>query len=193
MCGPTVRAGPSWGMTWTATSSPWCARRCVLDVDRGHDVDAGVEQFVDVLPALGVAAAGDVGVGVLVDERDVGRAGEDGVEIHLGEGGTAVLDRASRDRLEVTDLLRGGLAVVRLEEPDDDVPEFTTRHWWEALLHNQSAWLLKAELAKRPNTVTISVPLRPLDAPADADVAEQTPRTRVAAGDATRGEGPRPG
>jgi amino acid transporter len=42
------------------------------------------------------------------------------------------------------------------------VPEFTAGHWWEALLHNQSAWLLKAELTRRPNTVTVSVPLRPL-------------------------------
>jgi hypothetical protein len=49
------------------------------------------------------------------------------------------------------------------------VPEFTTRHWWEALLHNQSAWLLKAELARRPNTVTISVPLRPLEVPSGDD------------------------
>ena len=39
------------------------------------------------------------------------------------------------------------------------VPEFTTHHWWEGLLHNQSAWLLKARLARRPHTVTISVPL----------------------------------
>jgi amino acid transporter len=39
------------------------------------------------------------------------------------------------------------------------VPEFTTIHWWEQLLHNQSAWLLKARLARRPNTVTTSVPL----------------------------------
>jgi amino acid transporter len=39
------------------------------------------------------------------------------------------------------------------------VPEFTTRRWWEGLLHNQSAWLLKARLARRPNTVTVSVPL----------------------------------
>jgi amino acid transporter len=39
------------------------------------------------------------------------------------------------------------------------VPEFTTYHWWEQLLHNQSAWLLKARLARRPNTVTTSVPL----------------------------------
>jgi len=54
------------------------------------------------------------------------------------------------------------------------LPEFTTRHWWEALLHNQSAWLLKAELAKRPNTVTISVPLRTLDTPADATGMDRT-------------------
>jgi amino acid transporter len=39
------------------------------------------------------------------------------------------------------------------------IPEFTTRRWWEGLLHNQSAWLLKAKLARRPNTVTVSVPL----------------------------------
>jgi amino acid transporter len=39
------------------------------------------------------------------------------------------------------------------------IPEFTTRRWWETLLHNQSAWLLKARLARRPNTVTVSVPL----------------------------------
>ncbi len=29
----------------------------MLDVDRGVDVDAGVEQFVDVLPALQVPGA----------------------------------------------------------------------------------------------------------------------------------------
>ncbi|HSK95849.1 MAG TPA: APC family permease [Euzebyales bacterium] len=39
------------------------------------------------------------------------------------------------------------------------IPEFTTRRWWERLLHNQSAWVLKARLARRPHTVTVSVPL----------------------------------
>ena len=53
------------------------------------------------------------------------------------------------------------------------IPEFTTRRWWEALLHNQSAWLLKAELAQRPNTVTVSVPLRPLPIDTDGDDAER--------------------
>jgi hypothetical protein len=39
------------------------------------------------------------------------------------------------------------------------IPEFTTRRWRESLLYNQSAWLLKALLARRPSTVTVSVPL----------------------------------
>ena len=44
----------------------------VLDVQRGDDVDAGVAQLLDVLPALLVPGPGRVGVGQLVDERDRG-------------------------------------------------------------------------------------------------------------------------
>jgi hypothetical protein len=55
------------------------------------------------------------------------------------------------------------------------IPEFTTRHWWDALLHNQSAWLLKAELAQRPNTVTVSVPLRPLATDTDDGAVDVLP------------------
>ena len=40
---------------------------------------------VDVLPALGVPRARDVGVRELVDEGDLGPAREDGVEVHLLE------------------------------------------------------------------------------------------------------------
>ena len=43
----------------------------VLDVQRRDDVDAGLEQLLDVLPALLVARAGDVRVRELVDERDL--------------------------------------------------------------------------------------------------------------------------
>lgn len=38
------------------------------------------------------------------------------------------------------------------------VPEFILHHWWEQLLHNQSALALKLALLFRPNTVVISVP-----------------------------------
>jgi len=41
----------------------------VLDVDRGDDVDASPEQLLDVLPALLVPGARDVGVRQLVDQR----------------------------------------------------------------------------------------------------------------------------
>src|SRR5262245_26505116 len=38
------------------------------------------------------------------------------------------------------------------------IPEFVVSHWWENILHNQSALLLKARLLYRRNTVVISVP-----------------------------------
>jgi hypothetical protein len=38
------------------------------------------------------------------------------------------------------------------------IPEFVVRHWWEQLLHNQSALWLKARLRFRKGTVVTSVP-----------------------------------
>jgi amino acid transporter len=49
------------------------------------------------------------------------------------------------------------------EWPDDIitvvVPEFVLAHWWEQLLHNQSALVLRARLRLRPNTVVTTVPI----------------------------------
>lgn len=46
--------------------------------------------------------------------------------------------------------------------PDDVitviVPEFVLKHWWEQLLHNQSALILRARLRLRPDTVVTAVP-----------------------------------
>lgn len=65
---------------------------------------------------------------------------------------------------------------------DDDfvtvvVPEFALEHWWQQLLHNQSALMLRTRLRSRPNTVVTSVPfhVRPED--------DLPPATRT--GDAT--------
>src|SRR5690606_20308159 len=49
------------------------------------------------------------------------------------------------------------------EERENDVitvvlPEFVLTRWWEQLLHNQSALLLKGRLLFRRNTVVVSVP-----------------------------------
>jgi amino acid transporter len=51
---------------------------------------------------------------------------------------------------------------VEDERPDDYVtiilPEFVPARWWQHLLHNQSALLIKGALLFRPNTVVTSVP-----------------------------------
>ena len=93
----------------------------VLDVDRRDHVDAGVEQHLDVLPALGVARARHVGVRQLVDQRHVRPPGEHGVEIHLLEGGPPVLDHVAGDHLDFADLLGGVRPAVRLDVADHDV------------------------------------------------------------------------
>jgi hypothetical protein len=38
------------------------------------------------------------------------------------------------------------------------IPEYVVGHWWEALLHNQSALRLKARLLLTPGVTVTSVP-----------------------------------
>jgi len=71
----------------------------VLDVQRRDDVDPGLEQLLDVLPALLVPRAGDVHVRELVDERDLRTPGEDGVDVHFLEETFAVTDLLPRHDL----------------------------------------------------------------------------------------------
>jgi hypothetical protein len=52
---------------------------------------------------------------------------------------------------------------VRRESPRDIVsvyiPEYVVSHWWEHLLHNQSALRLRVRLRQEPRVIVISVPL----------------------------------
>ena len=69
----------------------------VLDVDGGDDIDPGLEDLLDVLPALLVARARDVGVGELVDQGHGRMAGDDRVGVHLLDSNTAVFHAWSPD------------------------------------------------------------------------------------------------
>ena len=93
----------------------------VLGVHRREHVDAGGEQFLDVLPALRMPRAGRVRVRELVDEGDLGLAREHGVDVHLLEGHPAVRLGAARHDLEPLDHRRGGRPAVRLDEGHDHV------------------------------------------------------------------------
>jgi len=54
------------------------------------------------------------------------------------------------------------IEAVERERPEDYVtvvlPEFVAARWWQHLLHNQRALLIKGALLFRPNTVVVSVP-----------------------------------
>ena len=65
----------------------------------------GVQELLHVLPALLVARAGHVRVRELVDQRDLGRTGEDRVQVHLLERRPSVRERPARHDLEVAELL----------------------------------------------------------------------------------------
>jgi hypothetical protein len=57
----------------------------------------------------------------LVDDGDLGAAGEDGVEVHLGELVPAVGRLPARHDLQAVEQLRGPLAAVGLDQADDHV------------------------------------------------------------------------
>ena len=93
----------------------------VLDVHGRVDVEAGVEQLDHVLPALGVTAAGRVGVGQLVDEDQRRLAGQRAVEVELLQRGAAVLDGTARKDLEPAQQRLGLGPAVQLDVADHEV------------------------------------------------------------------------
>jgi len=55
------------------------------------------------------------------------------------------------------------------------LPEFVLTRWWEQLLHNQSAFMLKARLLFRRNTVVVSVPYHIDGAQVDVPAVMESP------------------
>ena len=93
----------------------------MLDVERRPYVDAGVEQLLNVLPALGMAAFGRVGVSEFVDDDQLRLPLERRVDVELADGVAAVVDHAARQDLESLEESARLGAPVRFDEADDDV------------------------------------------------------------------------
>ena len=95
-----------------------------------------------------------------------------------------VVDSPYRD---VTGPLLDYIGQIHRHGPRDVVavfiPEYVVGHWWEQLLHNQSALRLKARLLFRPGVMVISVPwqLHSADHIAAKDVPSDE-RSRVTVG-----------
>ncbi|WP_163553964.1 APC family permease [Candidatus Frankia alpina] len=95
-----------------------------------------------------------------------------GVEIPL-----RILDSPFR---EITRPVLQHVRSLRRSGPRDIVtvviPEYVVSHWWQHVLHNQSALRIKARLLFQPGVVVISVPW-PIDRP-PVDVATPAPAVR---------------
>jgi hypothetical protein len=93
----------------------------VLHVHGGDDVDAGVQELLHVLPALGVAGSWRVGVRHLVDQGEFGPTGEHRVDVEFVELHPAVRDDPARHLLDALGLRERRIATVRLHDPDDHI------------------------------------------------------------------------
>ena len=93
----------------------------VLDIDRGIDIDAVREQFLDVEIALRMAAAGRVGVGEFVDQRKLRTARDQRVEVHLAEHLVLVIEPFARQHFKAGQQRLGLGPAVGFDHADDDI------------------------------------------------------------------------
>ncbi len=93
----------------------------MLDVERGVDVDAGGDQFLDIEVALGMAVTRRIAVRQLVDQHQLRPALQDGVDVHLGQPMALVFDFLTRDDLDALQQGLGLAPAVRLDDADHDI------------------------------------------------------------------------
>ena len=93
----------------------------MLDVERGPDVDAGLEQFLDILPPLRVAAVRRVGVGEFVDDDQLGLARQRRVYVEFLDDLAAIIDFSTRKNLQVLGERLRLLASMGFDETDEDI------------------------------------------------------------------------
>jgi hypothetical protein len=58
------------------------------------------------------------------------------------------------------------------------IPEYVLGHWWERLLHNQSALRIKSRLLFQPGVVITSVPYQLRSSSAAAERLEESDTTQ---------------
>ena len=93
----------------------------MLDVDGRIDIYAGVEQFFDILIALGMAAAGSIGVRQFIDQCELRAAREQFVQMHFGQHVTLMVYRAARQDFEPARQGFGFGTAMGFDDPHDDI------------------------------------------------------------------------
>ncbi|MNQ69347.1 hypothetical protein D3C85_839380 [compost metagenome] len=93
----------------------------VLHVQRGPDVDAGRQQFLDVLPALGMARARRVGMGQFVHQHQVWTPQQGAVQVEFLQHMAAIGDILEREDRQSFEQCRGFAAAMGLDDAGQHV------------------------------------------------------------------------
>ena len=93
----------------------------MLDIDRGVNVDAVGQQFLDVEIAFRVPAAWRIGMGEFVDQCDIGMARDQRVQIHFLERLIPVGETFARQDFQAREQRLGLRPAVGLDHADDHV------------------------------------------------------------------------
>ena len=97
----------------------------MLDVQGGDDVNAGGENVLNILISLGIAAAGDVGVGQFIDDGHLRLAVDDGIDIHFLDDDARDIRPCRRGMTSSPSMQFGGFgSAVGFDKADDDVDSF---------------------------------------------------------------------
>ncbi|OPY08805.1 MAG: hypothetical protein A4E66_01812 [Syntrophus sp. PtaB.Bin001] len=96
----------------------------MLDIQGGHDMNAGRQQILNVLVALGVAASRGVGVSQFVHQGHLWLPAQNGIHIHFFyRYPTIGLDETGNDFQSLQQLFSFGSPVC-FHQPDDHVDSF---------------------------------------------------------------------
>jgi hypothetical protein len=96
----------------------------MLHVQGRDDVDARRQDVLHVLVALGITAAGRVGMRQFIHQRDLRTARKERIDIHLFHLDASVLRSAHRDALQALDQARRVFAAMGFDHRDDHVDAF---------------------------------------------------------------------
>src|ERR1700751_2675349 len=86
----------------------------MLDVEGGPDVDAGGEQFLNVLPSLWMTTPGYIGVGKFINQEQARMSCQGGIKVEFIDDQVAIDDRFAGEDLEACKQRLGFLPAMRL-------------------------------------------------------------------------------
>src|SRR4029077_3965142 len=98
----------------------------VLDVHRRNDIDASLQQLLDIFIALAVSTLRSVGVRKFIYQHDGRFAAQHRIYIHFAESDSVILGNQWRYDFQIPDLRCGLRAIMRFDIADDHVDSLAT-------------------------------------------------------------------